>query len=284
MSDMIYKIWHQVRSPFRIPQSCHRCTEWEIFDVDKAGCRDCGRYHHCGVACRAVVEDDHETCEITGCWIRNRNFQQGFTDTALPSSKGDPAQRKWVESDHVIRWLQVLVFSDTTRKCIDREVERITEKASMAFNKIAKSFKLEGKRPDILAMFAQTKFAMGNIRMPCRVQNQAMFDKLVQICLIAIVNFTSNFRQLLTPLVPPAKLDHFVIGLIYLLRTGIVMFDTIHVLPRVPELRKLLPIETSLKAQFRIPCKIITEVENITKIALKTLDRKELRRFLSLKT
>jgi hypothetical protein len=153
----------------------------------------------------------------------------------------------------------------------------------MAFNKIAKSFKLEGRSPNVLAMFAQTKFAMGNIRMPCRVGSQEMFDRLVQVCIVAILNFTINFKQLLTPLVPPAKIDHFVIGLIYLLRTGIVMFDTIQVLPRVSELRRLLPIETSLKAQFRIPCKIITEVENIAKTALKSLDRKGLKQSLGLR-
>jgi hypothetical protein len=31
---------------------------------------------------------------------------------------------------------------------------------------------------------------------------------------------------------------------------------------------------------FRIPCKIITEVENITKIALKSLDRRRLKGLL----
>ena len=76
------------------------------------------------------------------------------------------------------------------------------------------------------------------------------------------------------PRVPSAKLDHFGIGLLYLLRSGIVMFDTVQVVPRIPVLRRLLPMETSLKMHFKIPCKIITEVENITKITLKALDRR----------
>ena len=83
------------------------------------------------------------------------------------------------------------------------------------------------------------------------------------------------------PYVPATKLDHFIIGLIYLLRTGIVMFDTMQVIPRVPVLRRMLPMETCLKANFKIPCKIITEVENLTKIALKTLDRRKLKSLLN---
>ena len=98
--------------------------------------------------------------------------------------------------------------------------------------------------------------------------------------MIAILGFTGNFKKVLMPHIAPAKLDHFIIGLIYLLRTGIVMFDTVQVIPRIPVLRKLLPMETCLKANFRIPCKIITEVENITKIALKALDRRRLKALL----
>ena len=130
-------------------------------------------------------------------------------------------------------------------------------------------------------MFAQTRFVMGSLRMPCKVQGQKMFDELAHACVLAILGFTGNFKKVLMPHVPPAKLDHFVIGLIYLLRSGIVMFDTMQVIPRIPILRRLLPMETCLKAHFRIPCKIITEVENITKIALKTLDRRRLKGLLN---
>ena len=59
------------------------------------------------------------------------------------------------------------------------------------------------------------------------------------------------------------------------------MFDTLQVIPRIPLLRRLLPMETCLKAHFKIPCKIITEVENITKVALKTLDRRKLKLYLN---
>jgi hypothetical protein len=145
---------------------------------------------------------------------------------------------------------------------------------------VAKAWKLDRRDPDILGMFAQTRFVMGSLRVPCKLLDQKAFDELAHSCVMAILNFTGNFKKVLMPHVPPAKIDHFVIGLIYLLRSGIVMFDTMQVIPRIPVLRRLLPMETCLKAHFKIPCKIITEVENITKIALKTLDRRRLKGLL----
>jgi hypothetical protein len=230
------------------------------------------------------MDHDHQACEITGCWIRSRNFQQGFSDTAMPVSSSlsvsEYCKRPWVEGSHVVRWLHVLIFSDTARCCIEREIHRVIDKASVAFARIAKTFKLEGRPPNMLEMLAETRFGLGNLRVPCRVVNQAMFDELAKTCVLAILNFTGNFRKILMPCVPMIKLDHFVIGLIYLLRNGIIMFDTLHVIPRIPALRRLLPMETSLKAHYKIPCKIITEVENITKIALKSLDRKMVKSLL----
>ena len=284
-------VWCRVRSPFVLPQNCHQCTlnDWEVFDVDKAGCMICGRFHKCmdGGDCMGSMDHDHQACEITGCWIRNRNFQQGFTDTAIPagrvlSSSAEVSGRQWVEGNLIKRWMHVLLNSEVSKQCIDREISRVTEKASVSFSRIAKTFKLAGRQPNILEMLAETRFVLGNIRVPCRISNQASLDELTRVCVVSILAFTGNFRKVLMPHVPVVKLDHFVIGLIYLLRNGIVMFDTIHVIPRIPSLRRLLPMETCLKAHFKIPCKIITEVENITKIALKPLDRKTVKSLLAM--
>lgn len=286
--DIATNLWLRVRSPFRLPKRCHSCRleDWEVFDVDKAGCLTCGRTHRCqdGGDCPTADDSDHQACEITGCWIRTRNFQQGYTDTGI-GLDGEhslpPIPRPWVEGDHVARWMHQLLYSDTARRCITREMQRIREKASATFARVAKAWKLAKRGPpDVLALLAQTRYAMGGLRMPGKMLGHSEFDELVRVCTLAILEFTSGFKRVLLPHVPPAKVDHFVIGLIYLLRSGIVMFDTVQVVPRVPMLKRLLPMETCLKAYFKIPCKIITEVENITKIALKGLDRRKIRSML----
>ena len=281
MADPIYAIWHRVRSPFRLPKGCHRCTDWEPFDVDKAGCRACGQLHHCkdGSDCPGVIEDDHQACEITGCWVRLRNFQQSYADTMSCCFSTTPhiVPKPWIEAEQIARSLHFLVFSDTAKRCMTRELQRVYEKANTAFARVAKLYKLERQPPDMLGMFAQTRFVLGSLRVPNRLATQSAFDSLSETCTHALLTFTTRFKHVLMPYVLPTKLDHCVIGLIYLLRTGIVMFDTLQVVPRIPVLRRLLPMETCLKAHFHIPCKIITEVENITKTALKTLDRRKLK-------
>ncbi len=85
-------------------------------------------------------------------------------------------------------------------------------------------------------MLAHTRYVLGSLRIPCKVTTQQMFDDLARGCVDAILRFTSCFRKVLMPHVPSAKLDHFGIGLIYLLRSGIVMLDTVQVVPRTPSL------------------------------------------------
>ena len=285
MANPTHAIWYRVRAPFPLPEACHKCTrdDWEVYDIDKAGCRVCGRLHLCTEGqCPGTLEDDHLACEITGCWVRFRNFQQGYTENAMPSVSAEaPMPKQWVEEEHVMRWLHTLLHSDTARRCFDREIQRVHDKASAAFARAAKARKLEGLDPDVLGLFAQTRFVLGSLRIPAWVKDKRAFDELARACMKAILRFTAAFRRVLAPYVPPVKVDHFVIGLIYLLRTGIVMFDTLQVIPRIPALRRLLPMETCLKAHFRIPCKIITEVENITKIALKALDRRRIKALLN---
>jgi hypothetical protein len=288
-ADPVYAVWHRVRAPFRMPKGCHTCekSDWEVFDIDKAGCIHCGRFHRCvdGGDCIGTMAQDHLACEITGCWIRNRNFQEGYAETMISQASTQSHRqppRQWIEGTHVMRWLHTLVYSDTARRCISREIHRVEDKAMVAFARVAKGFKLAKKPPCIIEMLSQTRFVLGSLRIPCKVTSQRMFDDLAHECISAIMHFTSRFKKVLMANVPHAKLDHFVIGLLYLLRSGIVMFDTLQVVPRIPILRRLLPMETSLKLHFKIPCKIITEVENITKITLKALDRRRIKSMMAM--
>ena len=283
MADLV-RMWWSVRGPFVLPTRCHECAmdDWEVFDVDKAGCRTCGRVHHCGHTgeCVQFADHDHFTCEITGCWIRDRNFQQSYTDTAMiahPTAPTDVAARPWVEPGQVARWLHVLLASEQAQACLAREIRRVAEKASCAFSRVAKAFKVAGRAPDVLAMFAETRFVLGSLRVPAKLPEGHALTEMVQECTHAIVTFTGAFRWALTPYVPPLKLDYFVIGLVYMLRHGLLMHDTLQIIPRIPVLRRLLPMETSLKAHFKVPCKIITETENTVKNALKRMDRRRLK-------
>lgn len=73
------------------------------------------------------------------------------------------------------------------------------------------------------------------------------------------------------------KFRHAVIGILYLLRYGITMFGVM-VLPRVPVLRRILPMESHLANIWNIRGKVVTETENIVKLVLRSTNRADLQR------
>ena len=71
---VLYKTWHRIRKPFLLPfdQITHNCgNSWEKFDIDKAGCTECGRYHLCEHGeCEYTMTADSLVCEITGLCVK----------------------------------------------------------------------------------------------------------------------------------------------------------------------------------------------------------------------
>ena len=59
--DIQYKIWRKIRTPFVVPQSIcdHPTTQWEVYDIDQAGCKHCGIHHICDIStCNTVTADE----------------------------------------------------------------------------------------------------------------------------------------------------------------------------------------------------------------------------------
>jgi hypothetical protein len=71
---VLYETWHRIRKPFLIPPNVttHDCTEcWEKFDIDKAGCVECGNYHLCEQGdCEYTMTQDSLVCSITGLCVK----------------------------------------------------------------------------------------------------------------------------------------------------------------------------------------------------------------------
>ena len=71
-------------------------------------------------------------------------------------------------------------------------------------------------------------------------------------------------------IVQQSRLQGTVIGLMYLMRFGIIVKDIV-VLPRLPTLHNTLPLETHLIQMFGMKGKVITETENTVQQVLKNL-------------
>ena len=72
-----------------------------------------------------------------------------------------------------------------------------------------------------------------------------------------------------------AKLRSTVIGLLYMIRQGIIVHELV-VLPRLPGLSALLPLESHLDTTFNVKAKCITETENVVKIILRNVTKQQL--------
>ena len=70
---VLYKTWCRMRQPFLFPvATTHTCDKtWEKFDVDKAGCTECGKYHLCEHGdCEYAMTEDSLVCFITGLCVK----------------------------------------------------------------------------------------------------------------------------------------------------------------------------------------------------------------------
>jgi len=75
--------------------------------------------------------------------------------------------------------------------------------------------------------------------------------------------------------VTDAKLKTTAIGLLYMMRQGIIVHELV-VLPRLSCLEALLPLENHLGVFFGVKAKCITETENVVKIILRSVTKQQL--------
>jgi hypothetical protein len=85
-------------------------------------------------------------------------------------------------------------------------------------------------------------------------------------------------RVIYPEIVQHSRLRGTVIGLMYLMRYGIIVKDVV-VLPRLTALHSTLPLESHLQNVFATKGKVITETENTVKQVLKNLSINELQTY-----
>lgn len=99
-------LWTRIRRPFLIPESIHACEldDWELFDIDAAGCKLCGRIHRCSPdTCKLCNNEGHQICEITGYCVKNLVFaEEEYVTTVSCVPTAYVAVRRTVEREQVL--------------------------------------------------------------------------------------------------------------------------------------------------------------------------------------
>jgi hypothetical protein len=278
--DYQIKLWKSLREPFRVPASVHRCRlrDWELIDCDVAGCLMCGRVHKCldTVNCPTVAEEGRHICEITGFYARRSVFADDeYLDTVANVTVQHVPVVRHIELAQIEAWVEQLLCSDDARASIAHELAKREARAKTVFIKLAKRAKAERRPLNVVDLCTQTAHAMAAVRRPSFLAKEDA-AALAHACTRHVDRFCRSFLDTLRCTPPSVKMHGFVVGLLYLMRTGLVLCGNVEVVPRVEELAAALPSENHVKVIFKMSTKIMTEVENFIKFTIKPFSRDRL--------
>lgn len=294
-------VWRRLRSPFPLPYCLagHCCDgHWELVDVDMAGCRLCGRLHLCSHSerdieqarrrfnrskesdqrenmdscCRRVECDDGVVCGITGCCVEQCFFsEKEFVDTATIDMPASP-RAVTVDYDDTLRHVRRILCSAESRSCLRQENTRVRLKMSHMFQRVLREYKIRnpGVAPNLCTLVAVLAHRAQNIRLCCQNFNAEQRHALAEQCCRAITHLINMLTRLCPSMLAQSRRETLIVGLLYLMRSGLVVHGTF-ILPRVQALQRMLPLESYLHPYFGIRCNSVTEIENLIKMQARTL-------------
>jgi hypothetical protein len=274
------QVWKSLRQPFRVPESVHRCRmpDWELIDCDVAGCTLCGRIHRCldTVHCPTVADEGRHICQITGFYTnRNVFMDDEYLDTVANVTVQHVAVVRHIELGQIEGWVEQLLCSEDARSSIAQELAKREYRTRMTFVKLAKQAKANRSALNLVDLCTQTAHAMAAVRRPVLL-DWSDAACLASLCSRHIDKFCRAFLDTLRCTPQSVKMHGFVVGLLYLMRTGLVLCGNIEVIPKVDDLALTLPSENHVKVVFKMSTKIMTEVENFIKFTVKPLSRDKL--------
>ncbi len=123
--------------------------------------------------------------------------------------------------------------------------------------------------PNVIILASRIASDVENYRLPLMNDTSTLRKTLAQSCAHAILKFTCSMTLSKAQFTMNLDAKTMIIGLLYLLRSGLV-HRSITILPQFRELAYLLPPENYINL-FGVKSKIITETENIVKCHLRTL-------------
>lgn len=172
--------------------------------------------------------------------------------------------------------LQVLC-SATTTACNNKESVKLYNRLRWSFMRHIRYSKLKrlNTNPNLIVMISKIAVDIENYRLPISNSTDTLRKDLAYKCAAAIFKFNSSMVQSNATFAHTMDATTMVIGLLYLLRSGLV-HKNITVLPQYRALSYLLPPENFI-CLFNVKSKIITETENIVKCYLRSLTDRQIK-------
>jgi len=256
-------LWLLARQPFvftQAPRLAHEC-KWEVFGSGRAGCLLCGAIHVCdSLTCKQQIStDDSLLCAITGVFLNKIYGIETWSDRSICGSL--ERKNKTELSYDIETHLHDLLLSSNARAYAQFEQTTYLARASSFLeHRVAHACECVA---DVLADVVRGV----PWRIPlefCALQRA----QLVKTCVAAVAPSAGMLFRNKHFKVCRSNQKAIVFGLVYLLRTGVTN-ETQVVLPMVPGLCAVLPLEIHLKAYFGINPSSLTDTENRLKFVIR---------------
>lgn len=260
----MHSLWRIARGPFHAV-TCE-AHQWERYDAHRGGCRRCGAAHECknnhvDSTCPLVHLDDGSLCcTITGyCPPIVRYAKVEYIDHAICTApKPTPqAPDMFAEICSTIEWF---LLGSVYNTCKEDEIAKTLSRCQSLAIKALKRHKTE--RPGVLPVLPEVLAEIFH-SLPLRQSTRAT-PELCRQCADHVVHCFLSLRLGAVP----AKRTSLVVGILYLMKQGLVI-QNVQWLPRVPALQHCLPHETALEKTFKLSMKLVCETENEIKLALR---------------
>ena len=271
----LHSIWKAVRGPFR---TIH-CTEhkWERYDVNHAGCLTCGELHRCsgntlqGSTCPFVTLDDGAVvCPITGLCIPVVRCGKEFSVQPLDTPHIPPRIPGLQFHSRVQHTVDQTIYSHLVRQEQVRIIDRQLQLAKALFIKFVKQFKTDSAKNagKTICIPTAVAYILQALKLhPIRPPPPTLGVRCSTVLTSCIIDLIASSPPLASNRVK-LQSGPFIVGLLYLMKQGLV-FNNTQWLPKVQLLNECLPPENQLQTMFSISTKTICETENEVKRILR---------------
>ena len=268
------RIWRHLHTPFELcprARGLHEC-QWQVFDADRAGCTRCSYVHVCNRGdCNLIQTEESMVCDITGYCVVTKNFVLGqYSDCIAYQGSTTTCETSRVSLDEIERIVRHLLMSASAVECRRLNMQKFQARLSACIQ----SAVFEGQQCAIRIVEASLSAVGQRIDVPLTLPTAIML-LLVDVCAKEICRLVSVGYFRMGIQVRPSDFRDIVVGLLFLMRTGIVAHGVV-VLRRVPLLMHLLPVENMLCKMFQIQSKTVTDVENKYKMHIRQCTREAL--------
>jgi hypothetical protein len=266
--------WRYLHWPFELcvlARGQHECV-WQVFDADRAGCLRCAFIHKCSAeTCRLLQTEEAMVCDVTGLCLVTKNFvQKQYSDCVAYQGSSTTSESSRIELNEVHKVVRHLLCSEQSTRCNTRLMNKFN---SLLYHQLQHHCMQNPTETTnaIETIESGLHSVCQRIDLPLCMP-LAETELLVDACAQEICTLMSICYNKLRLHIRPSDVQDMVVGLLFLMRTGI----TVHgvcVLPPIPRLVNLLPVENMLPKIFNLQCKTITDVENKIKMQIRQQSR-----------